>query len=137
MDINDFLEKFGIASESINRIKLGHGVVGKISTIAIIAMFTIVLISFKLDLWPIILIFGFLIFFIFIIAIRGILSIADKHPDIAILEGSEFLLYHGRIPLGAKNLPNPPKIVEFQSDSRPTPPVIEPLETIEAEKEKK
>lgn len=53
MDMFEVLEKFGIGSESVGRIKLGRGVVGKMSTITIISIIAIGAIAWELNWWPV------------------------------------------------------------------------------------
>jgi len=119
MEIKDLLEKIGIATESIGRIKLGRGVVGKLTTVVIWVVIVVGALAFKLnDLYvtvgAILLIFAF----VFWIAKR-ILKFAHEQPDVAILEGAEFLIYHGKIQLGAKTLPKPSKEKQIPAEEEP------------------
>lgn len=116
MDIKDVFEKIGIASESVGRIKLGRGVAGQLSTIAIVVVIVLGALAFRLNNLYVtigsILVIILFAFFVF----KQILKFAHQHPDVAILEGSEFLIYHGKVQLGAKTLPKPPKAAQIPTE---------------------
>lgn len=97
-----------IGWESASRVKLGKGVVGKMTQIAIVMIVGAASIGIaagsclgKSALW---IMAGSLV----VMAVVGIgalvsmVRVACKHPDIALLEGAEFLMYHNRIPHTAK-----------------------------------
>ena len=113
MDIKNLFDKFGISYESISRIRVGRGVAGKLCTIVLVVVFVLGALAFRLnDFYVTIGFGGIIILFAFYVIIR-ILSFADKHPDVAILEGAEFLIYHGKMSLGTKELPSPPKSAQI------------------------
>jgi len=116
MDIKDLFEKVGIASESVGRIKLGRGIAGQLATITVVVVIVLGALAFRLNSLYAIIGFGAIIVLFAIFSIRRILKFAYEHPDIAILEGAEFLIYHGKIQLGSKTLLKPPKEAQIPTE---------------------
>lgn len=129
MDINKILEKIGFPSGSIQRIRLGKGVVGKLASIAIVAIIVLGTLALKFQNASLIfLAFLIIVLFAFYV-IRSITKLAEKRPDIALLEGAEFLVYHQKFPLGAKGivLENQPKELEADPQKpKSSSPISEP-----------
>jgi hypothetical protein len=115
MNLQEVFEKLGIGTQTIHRLKLGHGVVGKLTTIAIITICILGALAFQLNNIYVTIGIVLLIFIFATLTFKRIMKIAYEHPDIALLEGAEFLIYHSKIGLGAKELPKPPKIAKLET----------------------
>jgi hypothetical protein len=100
------LSQLGVTSESLHKIKLGRGAVGKISVITAAALIAIGGVGLKLSdggAFPILVVIGALV----LIALAGlgcVLYVITKQPEIAVLEGAELVLYK-QITLGVKGQP--------------------------------
>jgi hypothetical protein len=123
-DFQQILQGFGLSSESVERVKLSRGVVGR-TTYAIVAFFAVLAIAAsriatELLLWVIGI--GAVTFVIYLFAV---MRFADKNPGAALLEGAE-LLHWQQTELAAKGiepqhttpiLPPPPRQLEGDEDS--------------------
>ena len=100
------LSQLGVTSESLHKIKLGRGAVGKITVITAAALIAIGGVGLKLSdvgALPILVAIGALV----LIALAGlgcVLYVITKQPEIAVLEGAELVLYK-QITLGVKGHP--------------------------------
>ncbi len=108
MHFSKLLEKAGIKTESIFKIRLGKGVVGKTSSVACIALVTLGGVGFKLDTDWMKLLFGIGISFLVIFYLSKILKFAEKHPEQSLLEGSEIIQWR-QMELATKELARPPE----------------------------
>jgi hypothetical protein len=98
------LGQLGINSESLQKIKLGRGAVGKITVISIAALIAIAGIGSKVSGTTSVLIVVGVLGFISLAALACILYVIIKQPEIAVLEGAELVLYK-HVTLGAKGQP--------------------------------
>jgi hypothetical protein len=124
VDIGQLLTQIGARQNDIKQIKLGHGLVGKrtsahIATVAALAGIAIAIAAHNSQLG----IAGALIIagWIFWVSQRhssDMKKIAEDHPDLALLEGAEVLIYRQQeIQLaGTKRFPNPPESDVVESD---------------------
>lgn len=105
-DIRKILEGFGLSEESVDQVKLGRGVVGKVTYVAMAAVAVLGLIAWRLtDESYLILVAGSTIL-IFIVYSIGILLFARSNPGAALLEGAELLRWK-KYDLASKNHPAP------------------------------
>ena len=131
--LGKLVEQMGIAAESVQRLKFGRGVVGKITVICGAAVIAIGAISLRLTepflqmtaLW--------LVLGIFLLALGAIIWFAKRHPDLASLEGAELILWH-QLRLGAKGISAPPEEATPITDPAASPPAITPAKKDEEEK---
>lgn len=106
--LEEIINKIGI-THSVGRIKLGRGIANKLTWIVIVVVLVVGALGWEINnLYLTIAAISFIGLFSFY-GFSSILKFAKQHPDAALLEGAEFLLYHGKLPLSAKTIPNPPK----------------------------
>jgi hypothetical protein len=104
-DLRDrLLAQLGITGESLQKIKLGRGAVGKITVISVVALIAIAGVGYKVSGTVALLAVVGLLALVFLCTLGCILYIAVKQPEIAVLEGAELVLYK-HITLGIKGQP--------------------------------
>ena len=108
-------------------MKLPGGIVGKVSYMILASLGAIAVIGFATKSE----VFGFIalgvIPFIVLLPVWWLIRFAEKHPEVAILEGAEFLVYH-QIELARKGvgvLPDAPPEPPDETDRFPSPRDIE------------
>ncbi len=117
INLDKFFQEVGLSSDRIQGLRLGKGIVGKLANIGIVAIIVLGAIALKFSDWRLLLVSFTAIFALAFFLLRKIIKMATDRPDIAILEGAEFLIYHQKFPLGAKG-----KVIDVQtSDSLPDP----------------
>lgn len=96
-NVGDFIRRFHTNPEGLSRVRLGRGVVGNSTYIAIgaFAAISVVSMSFTNPWFSICSIIIVLIFATYLI--RGTWIFADKHPDLAMLGDTEWLQYQTHI----------------------------------------
>ena len=91
MKIEEFLKQ---STEGASKVKLPGGIVGKVSYMILASLGAIAVIGFATKSE----VFGFIalgvIPFIVLLPVWWLIRFAEKHPEVAILEGAEFLVYH-------------------------------------------
>ncbi len=110
-DLNKIIEK-------ASSVKLPGGVFGKTCTVLIVvslAMFGIAWTARNVWISSAALIMIFILVFIML---WRLINFANKNPQAAILEGSEFLL-HEHMQLAAKGIPHLPKIPTLYMEDKP------------------
>ena len=94
----------GKLTESISKVRLRGGVVGKVATVLVTVALAMAIISWSAgSVW----IAGAALAFLFILTLVGMLqmiSFAKENPQAALYEGAEMLI-HERMKMGMKNLP--------------------------------
>ena len=119
VDFSKILEGIGLNTESINRIRLGRGVIGKSATVAVVTLilFGIVAARVKNDneLLMIIAGSGFILFIIFFV---GAMIYGSKNTAAALLEGAELVTWQKQ-EMAAKYLPQPPITPEISDPKSP------------------
>ncbi|MBI4608959.1 MAG: hypothetical protein HY726_08125 [Candidatus Rokubacteria bacterium] len=116
MDIQKILEGLGFSGESLERVRLGRGVVGKTTYVALGALALLSIVAWRLNDPQLLLVIAGVGALLFLIYFIGILVFANRNPATALLEGAELLRWR-QYDLAAKGLPNPP----------PTPAIVDPL----------
>jgi hypothetical protein len=119
------LEDIGINSEGLDKIRLGRGVIGKSTYVAIAALAVLGLVASRVtNEWflisiavGVLLLFGAFFF--------GSMKYAKENPGSALLEGAELITWRKQ-ELAAKFLPNPPV----------TPPILDPGPNTEGSEQK-
>jgi hypothetical protein len=109
LGIDDLLKHFGISAESVNRIRLGRGVVGKTTSAVVVVLLVLAVAIYKLSDPKLVLLLAGLVSLIFIIYFVGVLRFADKNPGAALLEGAELLQWK-QFDMEAKGLPEVPGV---------------------------
>ena len=107
LGIEDLLKNFGISTESVDRIRLAKGVVGKTTTAVLIVLMVLALAIFKLNNPQLILILGIAAGFVFLVYFIGVMLFAHKNPGPALLEGAELLRWR-QFDLATKGSPSQP-----------------------------
>lgn len=97
-------QQLGVSSESLQKIKLGRGAVGKITVIAVAALTTVGLVGWRVSGNAAIMSVVGGLCLIALAALGCVLYVIVKQPDIAVLEGAELVLYK-HVTLGAKGEP--------------------------------
>ena len=108
MSIPETLKSLGIAAESVERIRLGRGVVGKTSIVAISAMIVLGIVASRLKSDEFLFTIGLAVLIGFIIYFFTILKFAKERPGEALLEGAELLVWK-KYDLAAKDVPKIPE----------------------------
>src|SRR5258705_12664187 len=94
MNIGDLLKQAGIPIETLTRIRLGSGVVGRTTVALIVALAVLGLIASRVsDLWTLRGIAG-LVGMIFLFYFWKVMSFAKTHPAAALLEGADLVQWH-------------------------------------------
>jgi hypothetical protein len=106
--IKGALEEAGISGESLDRIRLSRGVVGKTSYVAGAALLVLVSVALVLREPGYLLMIGGFAVILFLIYFIGILWFSHRHPDVALLEGAELIKWR-QMEMAAKGLPTPPQ----------------------------
>jgi hypothetical protein len=101
------LGQLGISGESLQKIKLGRGAVGKIAVISVAALITIAAVGFKVSGTPSVLTVVAVLGLVALSALGCVLYVIVKQPEIAVLEGAELVLYK-HVTLGVKGQPSLP-----------------------------
>jgi len=104
--LEDILKVVGVSAETLDRVRLGRGVVGK-ATLAIIGAFVVLgIIAWGLKglAIPLLIVAAFVVI-LFVVYLVGVVRFANQNPAAALLEGAELLTWQQ---LAAKTIPNPP-----------------------------
>jgi hypothetical protein len=96
--------QLGISGESLQKIKLGRGAVGKITVISVAALLAIAAVGLKVTGSPSVLTVVVVLGLVALAALGCVLYVVIKQPEIAVLEGAELVLYK-HLTLGAKGQP--------------------------------
>lgn len=120
-DINKILEGVGLKTEAFDRIKLGRGVVGKVTYVVVTIVAALAIIALRTS--DTLLLWGLLgsVVLVFLIYFAGVLSFASKNPGVSLLEGAELIQWR-QMDMGikgAETLPMAPNIEPPQQIGRP------------------
>ena len=114
----------GLTAESLERIRLAQGVVGKTTYITFLVLALLGSLLWRLNEPWMLLTVGGSIILIFLIFFIGILIFAHRNPDLALLEGAELLTWR-KIALAAKSIPEPPLTPAIPDPKAPEAPPIQ------------
>jgi hypothetical protein len=104
----DFLKNLGIATDTVSRVRLGQGVVGKTTLAVLFVLAVLGIVAWRLtDTWPLLAI-GLAAVLVFVLYLKRTMDFADRNPAAALLEGAEFLKWQ-QTELAAKNMLIPPR----------------------------
>lgn len=106
-NIKQILEAVGVSESSLDRVRLAQGVVGKSSYVAGTALLALLVVAFSLRDSGYLLAVGCIILVLFCAYFGGVLWFANKHPDMALLEGAELVKWR-QIEMAAKGQPSLP-----------------------------
>jgi len=127
-----FIAHLGATGESLQKIKLGRGAVGKITVIAVASILAIAGVALKLSTTASILIAVAILGVVCLTALGCVLYVLVKRPEMALLEGAELVLYQhvalaakGQPPLAVTGAPIP----EHLLPGTPQPSLDEPGES--------
>jgi len=112
------LESAGIKGETLDRIRLARGVVGKSSYVAGAAFLTLVTVAWSLRDPGYLLALAVFVLLLFVIYFAGVLWFAHRHPGEALLEGAELIRWR-QLEMGVKGEPSLPQAPNV------SPPLIE------------
>jgi hypothetical protein len=104
---DSILKVLGINPESL-AIRLGRGVLGRVSYVAALAMVALAVVAYKSTDKLVQVVVIAAIAMLFLIYFFGILRFSIKHRDIALLEGAELLAWR-QMDIHAKTVPIPPQ----------------------------
>ena len=106
-EIRKSLESAGINVSALERIKFAPGVVGKTTYVAVAAAIGLGLVAVRLSDSTSLLADAGLIILLFLGYFVGVLWFANKHPGVALLEGSHLLRWQ-QVEMAAKGIAQPP-----------------------------
>lgn len=111
------MKKLGLRGESLQRIKLGRGAVGKTSSTTLALMTVLAIVALRLGSdWMLLTLAGLAIC-VFAFYLIMVLRFAAKNPGPALLEGAELLVWQST-EVAAKGLPRPPVSLPQPDPSR-------------------
>ncbi|HEY8871640.1 MAG TPA: hypothetical protein VIM52_01310 [Stellaceae bacterium] len=93
--------------QDLGHIRLAHGVVGKASVVAGIALLVLGGIAWRIDA-SLLLIMAGIILLTFLVYFGSVLWFAHRHPEQALLEGAEIIQYR-ELELAARGAPDAPR----------------------------
>jgi hypothetical protein len=121
--VDETLKQIGLTAESVSRVKLGNGVVGK-ATWAFIALAAVLAVAAYRVPDPTYVVYAAVgAFFVFFV---GVMIFALRNPGAALLEGGDLLLWQ-TMTQAAKELPNPPAghvVVDPRGPALPAPDAV-------------
>lgn len=120
MGIDDFLKGFGVSAESVDRIRLGRGVVGKTTYAVIIVLIVLGIALTRTSVPWLVLVLAGMAALLFIMYFVGVIRFAGRNPGAALLEGAELLRWK-QFDLAAKNIPVIPDTPPLVDPSKPLP----------------
>ncbi len=123
LDIHEALKNLGIGVESLDRIRLSRGIVGRATFVAIGGLVVLGLAIWKLNNPNAILLVAGAALLVFLVFFFGILLFASRNPGIALLEGAELLRWK-QYELAAKNIPTPPVMPSIPDPTAPRAPML-------------
>lgn len=107
-EFGEILQKVGIKEESLGRIRLARGVVGKTSYVAAAMMFVLALVAFGLKgANAALLTVGAFAVIAFVIYLILVLRFATRNPGLALLEGAELVQWR-QMEMGVQGQIAPP-----------------------------
>lgn len=123
MELQEFLKHFQPTAESLERIRLGKGIVGKTSYVAITALIVLGVAVTRISTDWMRLAVGLIAVALFLFYFISTQRFADKNPGVALLEGAELIRWK-QVELAAKNLPSPPATPAVVDPTKPLPSIL-------------
>jgi hypothetical protein len=121
MDVWEILDKFGFTSESLQRVRLGRGLIGRMATAFWGVCGLLIVVAFKLnDPWMLVIIAG-TGSILFLALLIGVLWFGHRNPGPALLEGSQLIVWR-QVELAAKGLVAPPQVPATADPQAPALP---------------
>jgi intracellular septation protein A len=109
-DIDDLLKGLGVSAESFDKIKLGRGIVAKISRVAITALLALGAATLAMHDDQLRMIAIAVLAVVFFIYVGVVVYLTSKHPLTSILEGAELVAWR-RMDMGVKGLAALPEAI--------------------------
>jgi hypothetical protein len=106
--LDKILQEAGINTESLDRIRLGPGVVGRSATVAVVALLVLGVAAYKTNNDYILVGIVVIAVLVFAICFRESMKYADRNPAAALLEGAQLVTWRTQ-ELAAKAIAHPPK----------------------------
>ena len=106
-NVKQILESVGVSESSLDRVRLSHGVVGKSSYVAGVALLALLVVAYSLKDSGYLFAVACFILILFFVYFGGVLWFSDRHPDMALLEGAELVKWR-QIDMAAKGQPSLP-----------------------------
>ena len=105
--LDKILKEAGISTESLDKIRLGPGVVGRSATVAVVALLVLGVAAYKTSNDYILVGITGGALLLFAAFFRWSMKYAAKNPAAALLEGAELVAWRKQ-ELAAKSIPQPP-----------------------------
>ncbi|SDT17785.1 hypothetical protein [Bradyrhizobium canariense] len=109
--VKQILEAVGVSESSLDGVRLAQGVVGKSSYVAGVALLALLVVAYSLRDSGYLLAVACFIVVLFFGYFAGVLWFANKHPDMALLEGAELVKWR-QIEMAAKGQPALPNATQ-------------------------
>ncbi len=122
--LDKIFEDLGIKTETLSRVRLGRGVIGKSATVAVWALIVLGIVAYRLKVESFLIVIGVAAFVLFLIFFIGSMIYGSRNPSAALLEGAELIAWQKQ-ELAAKNMPNPPKGPIVLDPKGPVPQIEE------------
>lgn len=104
------LEEAGFSAAALGGVRLGPGVVGRSSYVAVAALVALIVVAWSLGNKPeYLLIVGVLAVVLFLVFFAGVLWFSHNHPDTALLEGAELVKWR-QLEIAAKGVKTTPEL---------------------------
>jgi hypothetical protein len=107
INLSEILKGVGLSESSLDKVRLGSGVVGRSSAVALMTMIAFCVIAYSLRDPLYLIMLGVLAAAVFAGYFIGVLRFAAKNPDLALLEGAELVRWR-QIEMAAKDHPSLP-----------------------------
>jgi hypothetical protein len=108
--VEQLLERFGLSVRSLSRLKLGRGLAGNMTTITVVTIMACMVIAWGVP-WPAAKVMSILIMAgVGLYTLRRLEVIVRNHPETALLEGAELILWQQQqLELESKKISHPPQ----------------------------
>ncbi len=103
--LQETLSKIGVSAESLDRIRLAHGVVGKSSYVAVFSILALAVVAYNLRDPTYLIVVACLLLVLFGSYFAGVLWFAHANPGTALLEGAELIKWR-QLDMGIKGEPH-------------------------------
>lgn len=129
IDIGGVLSKFGISKSEVKRVRLGRGLVGKLTsslmlTVGALAAIGVALAARNGSGYVIAsLIIASMIVFVYSRYIASVKEIAERHPELALLEGAELIAYR-KMQLDLSTKTSPEAVATKKVEADPARPKV-------------
>ena len=112
----DFSIIKNLSTKNLSKIKFGRGVVGKVNNLGIVSLIVMAIFACTIKNESMVFAFVIVILGAFLFYCKYVFAFAAKNPEIAVLDGAEFVTYK-QVELGSKEItvPQPSSSIERPS----------------------